>query len=82
MYTVYAIYNSAVDKFYIGQTADLETRLEQHNTKVFRGYTSRFDGRWVLIYSEAVPTRQEAIVRERQLKSFQGRKFVKRFIPG
>lgn len=82
MYTVYVIYNQIADKIYIGQTINLEARLEQHNTKVFSGYTSRFSGRWTLIYSEVFAKRQEALVREKQLKSFQGRKFVKQFIPG
>lgn len=81
MYTVYAIYNKTAEKFYIGQTIDLEARLEQHNTKAFRGYTSRFNGKWTLIYSEEHSTRQEALKRERQLKSFRGRQFIKDRIP-
>lgn len=81
MYTVYAIYNKTACKFYVGQTIDLKARFEQHNAKVFRGYTARFDGKWVLIYSEEVGTRQEALVREKQLKSFQGRQFIRNHIP-
>lgn len=81
MFTVYAIYNSQHDKVYIGQTIDLETRLEQHNSKAFGGYTSRFDGLWILIYSEEANSRFDALKREKQLKSFQGRKFVGQFIP-
>lgn len=80
MYTVYAIYNKKHQRFYIGQTEDLERRLEQHNNKTFRGYTSRFDGLWNLIYSEGAASRVEAIKREKQLKSFRGREFVKQFI--
>lgn len=82
MYTAYVIYNKIAQKLHIGQTIDLEARLEQHNAKAFRGYTARFDGKWVLIYSEEFATRQEVLVREKQLKSFQGRQFIKRFIPG
>lgn len=81
MYTIYAIYNQGANRLYIDQTVDLETRLEQHSRRTFRGYASRFDGKWTLIYSEVVGTRQEALVREKQLKSFRGREFVKKFIP-
>ncbi len=81
MYTVYAIYNKEAKKFYIGQTVNLETRLERHNQKTFRGYTSRFDGLWDLIYSEEVGSRVQAIKREKQLKSFRGREFIKQRIP-
>lgn len=53
-----------------------------HNNKAFKnGYTSRFDGEWQLIYNEEVASRQEALIREKQLKSFRGREFVKNFIP-
>lgn len=81
MYTVYAIYNQEFNKFYIGQTANLEERLQLHNTKTFRGYTSRFGGQWTVISSEEHSTRQEALKREKQLKSFQGREFIRGFIP-
>jgi putative endonuclease len=82
MYTVYALYNKKHDKIYIGQTADLEERLELHNNKTFKhSYTSRFDGAWVLIYKEQTETRDQALIREKQLKSFRGREFVKHHIP-
>ncbi|MBU1202467.1 GIY-YIG nuclease family protein [Patescibacteria group bacterium] len=82
MYTVYAIYNKTVNKFYIGQTKNLSERLTIHNKKIFSGYTSKFDGNWEIIYSEKIKTRKEALTREKQLKSYRGRQFIKKFIPG
>ena len=81
MFYIYCIYNKKNNKIYIGQTKDLENRLELHNQKVFKGFTSRFDGEWVLIYSEEVEFRSNALKREKQLKSFRGREFIKNFIP-
>ena len=81
MYIVYAIYNKTVNKFYIGQTMDIQERLQQHNDHIFKGYTARFEGEWKLIYTESVATRSEALKREKQLKSYQGREFVKTRIP-
>lgn len=82
MYHVYAVYNSESDKFYIGQTKNLDARLKLHNDKEFaKSYTSRFAGKWILIYSESAPSREVALKREKQLKSFRGREFVKKFIP-
>jgi len=69
-------------KIYIGQTDNLIVRIEAHRNKTFNNsYTSRFDGEWKLIYKEAVSTRHEALSREKQLKSFRGREFIKGFIP-
>jgi putative endonuclease len=81
MYHVYAIYNIDNDKFYIGQTNNLEQRLDLHNSREFKHcYTNKFTGFWKLIYSEIFETRQEAMKREKQLKSYQGRLFIKKII--
>jgi putative endonuclease len=81
MFTVYAIYNQTADTYYIGNTSDLSARLDAHNNHTLGGYTARFEGEWDLIYYESVPTRTEALLRERQLKSYRGREFIKTHIP-
>lgn len=82
MYFIYAVYNRENNKIYIGQTSDLETRIKLHNTKTFiNSYTYRFSGFWELIYEEKVNTRQDALKREKQLKSYRGREFIKQYIP-
>ena len=82
MFYIYALYNRKNDKIYIGQTKDLEERLRLHKNQVFKtSFTSRFDGEWELIYKEKVNNRKEALLREKQLKSYQGRQFIRRLIP-
>ena len=81
MFFVYAIYNRKAKALYIGQTQDIQERLYQHNHHSFGGYTARFLGEWELIYQESAATRSEALKREKQLKSFRGREFVKKCIP-
>lgn len=81
MYTIYAIHNSDANKVYIGQAMDITERLHQHNHHTFKGYTARFEGEWKLIYTESVATRSEALKREKQLKIYRGREFVKTYIP-
>jgi len=82
MFTTYAIKNEK-DKIYIGQTADLENRLKRHNgilKNKSKSFTSKNKGNWILIYKEEFNTRKEAIQREKQLKSYQGRKFIRNII--
>jgi len=82
MYIIYAIYNKKNDKFYIGQCEDLAVRINLHNNKEFHSsYTARFDGNWETIYSEEVESRSDALIREKQLKSYRGREFIKKHIP-
>jgi putative endonuclease len=81
MFSVYSLYNKKHKKIYIGQTKDWDGRELLHIDKTFsHSYTARFDGGWQLIYKEDVDTRQEALKREKQLKSYRGRQFIKTHI--
>ena len=80
---VYAIKNEPSDKIYIGHTANLQNRLARHNHQLpnkATSFTSRNRGCWRLVYQEDFSTRVEAIAREKQLKSFRGREFLKSVI--
>ncbi len=75
LYTIYAIHSKSLDIIYIGQTSNLDRRLEEHS-KGYSKFTSRAND-WRLFYSELKETRREALKRERQLKSSRGRAFLR-----
>ena len=77
-FVVYVIQSCSSEKIYIGHTSDFKKRLRQHNDPnwTFGGYTKLNKGPWKLIYKEEFATRKEAMIREKQLKSAQGRKFI------
>lgn len=81
MWFVYALYNSPNKKIYIGQTNNIKERLIEHNQKIGNHFTAKYKGGWILIYNEKVISRKEALVREKQLKSYRGREFIKTYIP-
>ncbi|MBI4084573.1 MAG: GIY-YIG nuclease family protein, partial [Candidatus Levybacteria bacterium] len=80
MWFVYALYNSEAGKIYIGETSDIERRLTEHNKKRGNHYTAKVGGIWELIYKEKVEDRKRALIREKQLKSYRGREFIKKYI--
>jgi putative endonuclease len=82
MFYVYVIKSQSTGKTYIGQTADLQKRLASHNdpNNHLTLHTKRNKGPWILIYSEEYPTRSGAVLRERFLKSGQGREYLKPII--
>ncbi len=82
MFTVYVIYNKTTEKIYIGQTSNLQERIVAHNKKYGNHFTTKSQGKWELIYKESATTRSEALTREKQLKSYRGREFIKSHIPG
>lgn len=78
-YYVYILRSESTGKTYVGQTSDLEKRLEQHNDPEcrFTLYTKRNKGPWKLIHFEAYNTRSEAMRREKHLKGGQGREWIR-----
>ena len=77
MYFVYVLINPQ-GKIYIGQTSNLQRRLEQHNDPDCKLtlYTKRHPGPWKLVYYETYRTRAMAMKREKQLKSGKGREWL------
>ena len=58
-------------------TKDLERRLYDHNERAnHHGWTKNYRP-WDLIHFETHATKTEALNRERQLKSHQGRQFIR-----
>ena len=78
-FSVYVLLNPK-RKTYVGQTADLERRLAQHNDPDCRLtlHTKRHSGPWRLLHSEEFSTRSAAMRRERELKSGKGRDWIRR----
>ncbi len=78
MFYVYILRSDKDDSFYIGQTNDVNKRLNFHNLGLSR-YTSR-KLPWKLVYIEEYKTRKEALKRERFLKKQRNRKFYESLI--
>jgi predicted GIY-YIG superfamily endonuclease len=53
--------------YYVGSTDDLETRVNQHQHGTFGGHTARLRP-VTLVWSVAIPTRDQALVLEFQVK--------------
>lgn len=75
---MYILKSQATNRFYVGQTNDIESRLNKHNngevasTKSYRP--------WILEYFEHFETRSEAIKRERYIKARKSRAYIEKLI--
>jgi putative endonuclease len=76
MFYVYVLRSESDLGFYIGYSADLKRRLWAH--KRGGAQATSYRGPWKLIYYEAYLEREDALGRERYLKSGSGRKFLKK----
>lgn len=74
MYNVYILYSASLLRYYVGQTGDLEKRLEVHN-KGGRKYTTKGIP-WVLVKTFECSSRSKATVLERKIK----KRGIKRYL--
>ena len=75
MYYAYVLISKKDGKMYTGYTKNLKLRLEQHNN----GRVQSTKGRQPLklIYYEACLNQQDATHREKYLKTYLGKMFIK-----
>jgi len=75
MFYLYILQNKETDRYYIGSTNDLERRLKEHlKGKV---YTTKILKTDKLVYFEEYATDHEARMREKKLKSYKSKKYIK-----
>ncbi len=70
MYVVYVLESLKDNKYYIGQTSDLNRRIQEHNQGRVRW--TKAHRPWKVLYCEEFENRTEAIRREQFLKSRAG----------
>jgi putative endonuclease len=78
MHFVYVLQSLVNGRFYIGQTDNLLVRFGQHRQGLCRstkGYRP-----WWMPYYEKLPTRTDAIVRERDLKRMKSAQSIRQTI--
>jgi putative endonuclease len=76
MYYTYILQSLKDMDFYTGFTKDLKLRFEQHNKGFIESTNHRMP--FKLIYYEACLDRNDATRREKYLKSYHGKMFLKR----
>lgn len=75
MFWVYILCNKESDRYYIGSTGNLERRLKQHKNGSTR--TTKILGTFELVYKEEYDNELDARLRERKLKSYKSKKYIK-----
>ena len=77
-YFVYILYSKELDKYYVGSTKEIESRLEKHLSN-HKGFTSKAKD-WELKYEEQYNSNTEAVKREMQIKRWKSRKLIEKLI--
>jgi len=78
MYYVYVLFSDRDKKFYTGFTDDLKRRVAEHNAGRVRSTSDRRPLR--LVYYEACLNQEDAIHREKYLKTTFGKEYIRKRI--
>lgn len=73
-YQVYIMYSKTLDRYYVGYTLNLESRINKHLSKHI-GYTSRAKD-WRIVNTEQYGSKSEAYGREGEIKKWKSRKKI------
>jgi len=77
-FTVYILYSSVKDRYYIGQTSFLERRLHEHNSGHTKSTKSGIP--WNLMFQKEFDSRSEAVRYETHLKKMKSRRVIEELI--
>ncbi|MBI3165307.1 MAG: GIY-YIG nuclease family protein [Anaerolineales bacterium] len=67
MFYIYILHSQDLQRYYVGSTADVTRRLEEHNAG--KSKSTRAGAPWKLVHTESFETRSDAMLRERKIKS-------------
>jgi putative endonuclease len=79
-YFVYILYSAKLDKYYVGQTSDVDARLAFHNDVERNKIWSARGIPWELKLQIECLSRGEAAKLERLIKSKKSKKFIDRLV--
>ncbi|WP_333878352.1 GIY-YIG nuclease family protein [Flavobacterium sp.] len=80
MHFLYILYSKASDSYYVGETADLDTRLAKHISHSYKGSFTKIAEDWELVLTFTCLSRSQAVVLERFIKRMKSRKFIQKII--
>ena len=75
VFYVYVLRSESDSGFYIGFSTNLRARLRQHQAS--ESFATKSRGPWKLVYYEAYLNQEDALGREKYLKSGSGRRFLR-----
>ena len=77
---VYILYSESVDRFYIGETCNIEQRILQHKTGFYKSAFSKKASDWILFWSVECDSRNQALKIEKHIKKMRNRTFYQNLV--
>ena len=77
---LYIFYSKTADMYYVGETIDVELRLNMHNNHVFNNSFSKIANDWIVKLIFEQPEKSNILFLEKFVKRMKSRKFIEKLI--
>ena len=77
---VYIILSKSADKYYVGETCNIQERVHQHNSAYYDSAFSKQAKDWELFWSLKCNSRSQALKIEKHIKKMRNRKFYENLV--
>ena len=77
MHWVYILYSERLDRYYIGETIDLNNRLNEHNTGFYKNSFTSKTNDWTLFVNIACDDVFQAKKIEKHIKKMKSKTYIK-----
>ena len=72
-YFVYILFSEKLNRYYIGQTVDIEERLKQHNSGFYENASTKVSNDWKLFWKLKCDSKRQAIQIESHIKRMRNK---------
>ncbi|NBL64596.1 GIY-YIG nuclease family protein [Flavobacterium sp. NST-5] len=76
----YILFSEKANKYYIGETHNVEERVKKHNEHFYKNSYSKISNDWKLTLTFECVNRNEAIFLENFFKRMKSKKFIEKVI--
>lgn len=81
MYYIYILFSQSANKFYVGQTSDVQRRLEEYNNPIVNSkFTAKFIPWEITVFFPVSDSRADAMKIEKFIKLQKSKKFILKLI--
>ena len=80
MHFLYILHSKKLNRYYVGETADVEFRMNLHLNKAFsKSFTSKAND-WVVVLTFQTNTKVEATFLEKFIKKMKSKVFIEKIV--
>ena len=80
MYYLYVIYSKSVNRYYVGESPNVENRLRMHQNHYFKNGFTKAATDWEVLLSKECRTKDDAIYLEKFVKRMKSKTFIRKII--